>query len=102
MPLEIPRRDNMIFARCAGCHSVSPGVNKVGPSLAGVVGRRSGAAAGYKYSAALEGANVTWDDAILDKFLTSPTGLMPGTRMSMSVPSSADRQDLIAYLNTLK
>ena len=38
------------FAMCAVCHSVKAGANGVGPSLAGVVGRKSGVAAGYAYS----------------------------------------------------
>jgi cytochrome c len=73
-----------------------------GPSLAGIVGRKSGVAAGYKYSAAMAAANLTWDDATLDKFLAGPRSFVPGTRMSVSVASGANRQDIIAYLNTLK
>jgi cytochrome c len=90
------------FAICARCHSISPGVNERGPSLAAVVGRKSGAAVGYKYSAAKAIANVIWDDTNLDRFLAGPRRFVPGTRMSVSVPSGADRQNLIAYLDTLK
>jgi cytochrome c len=91
-----------VFAKCAGCHSTSPGVNKIGPSLAGVVGRKSGAVAGYSYSPAMKSAGITWDDAALDKFLASPGGFVHGTKMFINVPSSADRQNVIAYLSTLK
>jgi len=91
-----------VFAVCTRCHSGSPGVNMRGPTLAGIVGRKSGTAVGYKYSAAMTAANLTWDDATLDKFLAGPRKLVPGTRMSVSVPDSTDRQNLIAYLNTLK
>jgi len=97
-----PAAGQNVFARCAGCHSISPGVNKIGPSLAGVVGRKSGAAAGYSYSPAMKNAGVIWDDAALDKFLTSPGGFVHGTKMFINVPSSADRQNVIAYLSTLK
>jgi cytochrome c len=90
------------FALCARCHSSAPGVNMRGPSLAGIVGRKSGVAVGYKYSAAMAVANLTWDDATLDKFLAGPRRFVPGTRMSVSVASGAERQDIIAYLNTLK
>ena len=90
------------FALCARCHSSAPGVNMRGPSLAGVVGRKSGAAVGYNYSAATAAANLTWDDATLDKFLAGPRSFVPGTRMSISVVSGVDRQNIIAYLNTLK
>lgn len=90
------------FALCARCHSSAPGVNMRGPSLAGIVGRKSGVAVGYKYSAAMAAANLTWDDATLDKFLAGPRRFVPRTRMSVSVASGFDRQDIIAYLNTLK
>jgi cytochrome c len=90
------------FALCARCHSSASGVNMRGPSLAGVVGRKSGVAVGYKHTAAMAAANLTWDDATLDKFLAGPRRLVPGTRMSVSVASGVDRQDIIAYLNTLK
>ena len=91
-----------VFGRCAGCHSTTPGENKVGPSLADVVGRKSGTVAGYSYSPAMKGANIVWDDAALDKFLTSPGGFVHGTKMFLSIPSNTDRQNVIAYLDTLK
>jgi len=90
------------FALCAGCHSSSPGVNKIGPSLAGVIGRRSGTEAGYTYSPAMQGASITWDDATLDKFLMSPGSTVHGTKMFFSVPGASDRQNIVAYLATLK
>ena len=90
------------FPLCARCHSSAPGVNMRGPSLAGIVGRKSGVAVGYKYSAARAAANLTWDDATLDKFLAGPRKFVPGTRMSVNVASGAERQDIIAYLDTLK
>ena len=91
-----------VYARCAGCHSTVQGQNKIGPSLAGVVGRKSGTEDGYSYSPVMENANITWDDATLDKFLASPAGVVHGTKMFMNLPSSTDRQNVIAYLNTLK
>lgn len=97
-----PAAGQHVFTACAACHSTAPGENKVGPSLAGVVGRHSSAVAGYSYSPAMKNANITWDDATLDKFLTSPAGFVHGTKMFMSVPNGADRQNVIAYLNTLK
>ena len=91
-----------VYARCAGCHSTVQGQNKIGPSLAGVVGRKSGTEDGYSYSPAMKNANITWDDATLDKFLASPAGIVHGTKMFMNLPSSIDRQNVIAYLDTLK
>jgi cytochrome c len=91
-----------IFVRCTGCHSTTRGENKIGPSLAGVLGRKSGTEAGYSYSAALKAANITWDEHSLDQFLTNPGADVHGTKMFISIPNEADRQNVIAYLETLK
>ncbi|HEY2757593.1 MAG TPA: c-type cytochrome [Pseudolabrys sp.] len=91
-----------VFTRCAVCHSNQAGVNKVGPSLDGVVGRKSGTEPGYNYSPAMKSAGLTWDQATLDKFLQGPSSLVHGTKMFLSVPSETDRQNVIAYLETLK
>jgi cytochrome c len=87
---------------CSPCHATEPGVNKVGPSLAGVVGRKSGSQPGYDYSPALKAANITWDEKTLDKWLQDPTGDVHGSKMFITVPNAADRQNAIAYLETLK
>jgi cytochrome c len=97
-----PEAGQRVFAECAGCHATAPGVNKIGPSLAGVVGRKSGTVPGYNYTSAMKSADITWDDNTLDKFLAAPSGFVHGTKMFISVPSSADRQNVIAYLGTLK
>ena len=76
--------------------------NEVGPSLAGIVGSKSASVPGYDFSPAMKDANVTWDDANLDKYLANPTGFIHGTRMLINLPSDTDRQNVIAYLNTLK
>jgi cytochrome c len=91
-----------VFDRCAACHSISPGVNKIGPSLAGIVGSQSGTAPGFHFSPGMQNAKITWDDASLDKFLQNPNGFIHGTSMFLSLPSETDRQNVIAYLATLK
>jgi cytochrome c len=78
-----------------------PGEHKIGPSLAGVFGRKSGTEAGYNYSPAMKGANATWDEKTLDEYLQGPSKFVRGTRMVYSVPNEKDRQDVIAYLKTL-
>lgn len=88
---------------CSICHSVQPGQNKIGPTLFGVVGRKTGAVPGYSYSPANEGANLTWDAATLDKYLESPKAVVPGTKMTYGgIKDPTKRADLIAYLATLK
>jgi cytochrome c len=87
---------------CSPCHATERGENKIGPSLAGVVGRKSGSAAGYNYSAALKAANITWDEKTLDQWLQNPTGDVHGSKMFITIPNAGDRQNVIAYLETLK
>jgi len=93
---------NRIFqAQCVVCHSDKPGVNGFGPTLAGVVGRAAAAIAGFDYSSALRNSRLTWDAATLDQFLADAPKKVPGTAMAVSIASSTDRADLIAYLSTL-
>ena len=88
---------------CSICHSVQAGQNKIGPTLFGLVGRKTGVVAGYSYSPANEAANLTWDDATLDKYLESPRGIIPATKMTYAgVKDATKRGDLISYLDTLK
>jgi cytochrome c len=90
------------FAQCAACHSVEPGKNGVGPSLAGVFGKKAGQAAGYAYSDANKNSGLTWDEATLDEYLTAPMKKVPGTKMTFAgLADPAKRAEVIAYLKTL-
>jgi cytochrome c2 len=88
---------------CAVCHSVEPGVNKLGPSLAGVVGRPSASLKDFPYSDAMQKAGVTWTKLVLDKYLTDPQAMVKGTKMLFpGIKNTRDRKTLIDYLATLK
>lgn len=90
-------------AVCSMCHSNQAGQNKIGPSLFGVVGRKTGSEPGYTYSPANQGANLTWDEATLDKYLQAPRTVVPGTKMTYGgLKDDTKRANLIAYLATLK
>jgi cytochrome c len=89
-------------ARCSVCHATEVGVKKFGPSLAGVFGRKSGTEAGYEYSPALTAAAITWDDKTLDRYIENPPTDVPGTKMPVPLPDNDARQNVIAYLKTLK
>ena len=84
--------------RCAACHTVTPGAKSVlAPSLAGVVGRKAASTA-FNYSAALKASNLTWTRPNLDRFLTAPGQMVPGTRMVISVSDPAQRAAVINFL----
>lgn len=90
-------------SQCGACHTVEAGKNRVGPSLFGIVGRKSGEVEGFKYSAANKAANMTWDAETLDKYLIAPREVIKGTTMAfVGVKNPTQRADLIAYLETLK
>jgi cytochrome c len=82
--------------RCTGCHAMD--VDREGPRLAGVYGRKAGSIGGFTYSAGLKHSGVTWNDAMLEKWLSDPDLMVPDNNMSFSVPKAEDRRDLIAYL----
>ena len=91
------------FVQCKACHSLVAGQNRIGPSLAGVVGRKSASVAGFSYSAAMKAKAVSWTEANLDAYLTKPMAYVPGTRMAFAgIADAKKRKDLIAYLKTLK
>lgn len=94
-----------VFARCGICHSLEPGVHKVGPSLAGLIGRKIGSLPDYRYSEAFKAEESLWTVEKLDDFLADIAGSIPGNKMASFYPAGVkdnkDRQDLIAYLLSL-
>ncbi|MCW3474563.1 c-type cytochrome [Limobrevibacterium gyesilva] len=87
---------------CSNCHEVAPGRNRIGPSLFGVVGRKTGTLTDFRYSDANRRANIVWDQATLDRYLANPRGIIPGTAMTYNgLKDDPKRHDLIAYLATL-
>ena len=85
--------------KCKTCHTFDPGKKKIGPHLKGVVGRKAGSVEGYKYSKAMAGADITWDEANLDQFLTKPKAFVKKTKMTLrGLKKEDDRANLIAYL----
>ena len=93
-------RGAQVFRVCAACHSLAPGRNLTGPSLAGVFGRKAGTLASFlRYSPALQRSNIAWNEHTLDDWLRDPQALVPGNYMSFrGLPDAKLRADLIAYL----
>jgi cytochrome c len=89
---------------CRTCHSFKEGDNRLGPSLHGVVGRKSGTLDGFAFSSAMKSAGITWDAATLDKFIANPDQVVSGNGMKpFTGISDADlRGKIVAYLETLK
>ena len=93
-----------LFAqRCTVCHTAEAGDNggAQGPSLIGIMGRAAGSAAQFSYTAALRDSKLTWDPATLKRFLASPSTVVPGTSMLIAVPAEAERDNLVAYFQSV-
>lgn len=102
-PAEVSAAPPQAFMQCVACHSPKAGVNGVGPSLFGVVGRKAGTLPGYAYSDALKTWGKTLTPEELDKWLTAPMTDVPGTKMVFpGMPDAAKRKEVIDYLATLK
>lgn len=100
-----PAEGEKVFKRvCASCHITTPdGPKRLGPTLAGIVGRKSGSVDGFRYSNANKNANLTWTPEQLDPYLKDPKAVVPGTIMAFAgVKKDDERANLIAYLQTLK
>ncbi len=93
-------RGEEIYSRCLACHS--PDRNRTGPKHCDLIGRRAGTIPGFSYSKAMRQSNIVWGAASLDRFLTAPVKVVPGTTMTYAGISRAqERADLISYLATL-
>jgi cytochrome c len=96
-----PAAGQRIFGQCRTCHVVEPGVNRVGPSLHGIVGRPAGSVPGYNYSTANKNSGKTWDAETLFTYLENPRAAIPGTKMAfVGLRDPQQRADVIAYLAT--
>lgn len=93
-----PNGEKLFNKKCGTCHSLKPGVNKVGPSLNGIIGRRAGGSdfANYK---ALQGANFTWDLENINEWIADPKKFIgKPTAMTVKVKKDDERAAIIAYI----
>lgn len=88
-----------VFRKCKACHVVDSEKNRLGPHLVGLFGRAAGSLDGFKYSKAMAGSGITWDETTLDAYLADPKGYIPKNRMAFpGLKKEADRANIIAYL----
>jgi cytochrome c len=96
------------FRACVACHVNSKdgsSAGKQGPTMWNVVERQKASIAGFAYSNGMAGQGQKgekWTFENLDKFIESPRGYTPGTKMSFAgISNPKARADLIAYLASL-
>jgi cytochrome c len=95
-----PGRGKTLYQACEACHSIDE--NDLGPRHRGVVGRPAGSVEDYAYSTALKTSGLTWDEPTLDRWLTNPSALVPGTKMFFQISDAQNRADIIAFLKGQK
>jgi len=100
---DAARGADVFKENCAGCHSPERGQILVGPSLYSVVGRTAASEAGFPYSSAMKGSGVVWTPDKLMVYLKAPRRFIPGVKMMFpGLDDEADRQNVIAFLSTLR
>jgi cytochrome c2 len=94
------KSDTSLFKRyCSVCHSVEEGKNKIGPSLANIVGQHSASVQSFSYSDPMRKLGVVWTPENLNTYLTNPAELVPGTSMAFpGIKNGDERKALIDYL----
>lgn len=85
-----------VYQSCQDCHSLD--TNDLGPRHRGIFGRKAGSISDYTYSPALKNSGLTWTEETLDKWLTDPQKLVPGSKMFFHLDAAKDRADVIEYL----
>jgi cytochrome c len=91
------RQGEQVYARCQACHSLD--VDRTGPHHCGLFGRRAGSVPGFDYSEAMKRSGITWNAQTLERFLTNPAAMVPGTEMTYAgVRDPGERAALIAWL----
>jgi cytochrome c len=107
-----------LFNRCVACHSLEAGKNRSGPSLAGLIGRKSGTAPSYKYSALNHDAGevgLVWTPEHIVDYLPDPTAFLIDylkangkadeakgrSKMNFKMSKQEDREAVAAYLASL-
>ena len=90
--------EKLFKKKCGTCHTLEEGKHKVGPSLAGVMGRKAGSTDFGKYKA-LKGADFAWDEDSIDKWIENPKKFIgKPTAMTVKVKREKERDAIIDFL----
>ena len=92
----------MFNNHCRMCHTMKQGDNRLGPSLARVIGRKAGTLPGFNYSAPMRQSGITWDTANLDRFIANPDTVVRGNRMKPygGMTHAAERKAIVEFLRS--
>lgn len=97
------RGADLFKLQCSACHQIGDGaVNRVGPRLNGLFGRRAGSIKDFTYSksmARMGSDGLTWTLETLDAYVANPKALVSGTRMNYKGLNDPEaRAALLAFI----
>lgn len=96
------KKGKKVFNKCKACHTLVADKHRIGPSLAGVFGRKAGAAGKYRYSKAMKKAGaggLVWTEKTLAAYLVKPRAYIKGTKMTFAgIKKPKDMANLMAFL----
>lgn len=110
-------KGEQVFKQCMTCHRIGPDAkNLVGPVLTGIIGRQSGTAPGFAYSAINKAAGengLVWTNELILAYLPDPSAFMKkfltekgkpelatgSTKMAFKLADEQQRKDVIAYID---
>jgi cytochrome c len=88
-----------VFTQCGTCHQVGPTARSItAPVLNDIFGRVAGSVEGYRYSEAMKGSGITWDEETFRTYIKDPQALVPGSMMFFKLEDEKRIDDLIAFL----
>lgn len=90
-----------VFRACVACHTLSDKeVQRAGPTLAGLYGRKIASVPGYRFSDALKTMDIVWTpETVARLFEIGPNAYTPGTKMpEQRIGSAEDRRALTEFL----
>ncbi|KAL2643422.1 hypothetical protein R1flu_011009 [Riccia fluitans] len=92
-PGDAKSGEKLFKSKCSWCHTLEKGgPHKMGPNLAGLLGRKAGQAAGYDYSVANRNSEIVWSEDTLYEYLLNPKEYMPGTTKPFHAVANAVKQ----------
>lgn len=96
------KKGKRVFNKCKACHTLVADKHRIGPSLAGIFGRKAGTTPKYKFSKAMKKAGaggLVWNEATLAKYLKKPRAFVKGTKMTFAgIKKDKDMANLMAFL----
>lgn len=110
-------KGEIVFKQCMTCHRIGPDAkNLVGPVLTGIIGRQSGTAPGFAYSALNKSAGengLVWSNDLIMQYLPDPNAFLKkfltdkgkpelatgSTKMAFKLTDEQQRKDVIAYID---